>query len=318
MFLHPMYYDISAFNILKTLGTGLFGKVYLVRNSKAHLYDDDEFVACKIVAKPPPKEKILKEYLKREIETFKILQNGAFFPKFHAVLDVEKKICIFMELCEGGELYDRVKYNVLDVESIRFYAAEILMALKYMHERDIIHRDLKLENVLLTKNGHIKIVDFGVSAHIEDIKHMRVGSYEYMSPEVLGRKEYSHEADLWSLGIVLYTMFYRNYPFNIADKMRKDKNKVDVINYDLVFCDPIDIALKDLIEKLLEKNMDKRLICIYEIMKHEFFKGINWVDVMNLKLKPPFIPTFDHNSEFENLEEVGKDGVEFLTFVASK
>ena len=204
------------------------------------------------------------------------------------------------------------KNKNIDEECIKFYAAELLCAIEYLHLLDYVHRDIKPENILIDELGHIKLADFDLSKKIDSentecniskikIKksifgnlkfsmneptfsgHSFVGTVEYLAPEIIEEKQYDASVDWWEFGILLYEMKYGQTPFkgiNIDNTMDK------IIHLDLYFNSDIEISreLKDLIKKLLNKDYKKRLGFKHgsiEIKNHNFFKDINFQLIMN-------------------------------------
>lgn len=305
-------YDLSAFLILGSLGFGRFPGNCLVKYSKTSPPVEEKLMACKIIPIPRFSDITKRKYLKREVKIIEELQDCVFFPKLYMVSDIFQKKCLFMEFCEGGELSKTLKIKAFDTENIRFYAAEILMALKYMHEKGIIYRDLKLDNIWLARTGHVKIIDFGFSAHKIDIMGEQFGTLEYMSPEVFQKQFYSEDADFWSFGVLLYFMYSRSFPFINSCGVLKGQTTADVYIKELVFLTDVDSELKDLISKLLVKDFANRLTCIEEIMKHGFFKTIDWDDVIKLKLVPPFIPAIYQEKQRKGSENHIEKLIDFL------
>lgn len=298
-------YDLSAFSMIRTLGFGEFGKVCLLKYHGPYFPDGEEFMACKLIEKQPVSQANTRIFFESEVAIMRELQNFAFFPKLYMISEISKKTYVFMEFCEGGEIFTRIRSKNFSYEDIRFYAAEILMAIKHMHEKGIVYRDLKPENIMLTREGHIKIVDFGLSSFISELKHEHLGTPEFMSPEIAQALEYSFEADFWSFGVLLYEMQYARTPFKTSNPKNTVQVLHNVLNKDPVFDQNIDKRLKDLIIKLLIREKDCRIISIEDIVNHQFFQGINWDDVINLKLKPPIIPIVDQKGDCQNFEVFG-------------
>lgn len=178
-------------------------------------------------------------------------------------------------------------------EMVRFYAAEVALALEHLHSLGIIHRDLKPENILLDHTGHITLTDFGFAKELLNNEKTRTfcGTIEYMAPEMIKRNEYGPSADWWSLGILIYDMLSGEPPF---------RNKNENILQQKILKDKIKLATYftseacSIIKKLLERDEKKRLGSgpngAREVKSHPFFKGINWKKLADLELEPPFRP----------------------------
>jgi serine/threonine protein kinase len=197
-----------------------------------------------------------------------------------------------MEFCPGGEFYYFLrKVGKLKEEHSKFYFAEILLGLEYLHSRQIIYRDLKPENILIDLDGHIRIADFGLSkVYIDQIAttYSFCGSPEYMSPEMLQQKGYSLEIDYYSLGALLYEMVIGTPPLYSTDKKEL---YFRILNYEPFYPDSISPSLKSLLQGLLCKKPSSRIGSkngSIEIKQHEWCKSINWALFLQKKVHPPF------------------------------
>ena len=202
-----------------------------------------------------------------------------------------------------------------DEEVTRFYAAQIFMALRYLHENDIIYRDLKPENVLIDADGYVKITDFGLSkANITgdtDAKSF-CGTPEYLAPEVLARGGYGKAVDWWSFGSIMFEMLTGVPPFYEQDR---EKLFHLIKHEDPDFPAELSEACVDLLKGLLTKDPTTRLGCGEtgpdEIMAHPWFSIVDWDALYGKKIIPPFRPKLSSpddtkyvDSEFTELEPV--------------
>jgi protein-serine/threonine kinase len=204
----------------------------------------------------------------------------------------------------GGDLMHKlISYGKLSEKTSKLYASELFLAIDFLHKNDIIFRDLKPDNILIDEIGHIKLTDFGLSKKfnceidnsINDspnsqksnkshkITYSICGTPSYIAPEVYKGIGYSKEIDWWSFGIVIYEMLTGKFPFKRIGKGNKKIFNLDV-NFELK--SPLSNDAKDLIGKLLEKDINKRLTEPFDIMNHSFFKDVNWDDVYNKKILP--------------------------------
>ena len=217
---------------------------------------------------------------------------------------------------KGGDLYHKLKIEGnLPEDLVKFYGAQIAIALQYLHEYGIAYRDLKPENILIDEDGYIKLCDFGASIHFQGTKKEKTfaGSPEYASPEMIAHEGHNMMSDWWSFGILIYELLYGITPF-----FNKDKNRMfELIEIaELKFPKTIKIGdtikpikvsdeAKNVITKLLEKNPGSRLgkNGLKEIKVHPFFGNLNFEMIKNKKLKSPFKPIIDNDDLTNNFDE---------------
>jgi len=205
-----------------------------------------------------------------------------------------KKIYFILDYVNGGELFYHLrKYNKFTEDKVKFYAAEITLALEHLHSIGVIYRDLKPENVLLDSTGHIRLTDFGLSKQGEVSREgLRLrtktfcGTPEYLAPEVLAGQDYGPEIDWWSLGNIMFELYTGVPPFYC-----KNQNEMynRIMHESPIYPEEISTILKDLMTKLLERDPRQRLNGS-GVKKHPFFKGIKWNKLVEKKIKPPIIP----------------------------
>jgi len=184
----------------------------------------------------------------------------------------------------------------------RFYAAEIYLALSYLHKEKYIYRDLKPENVILDKTGHIKLIDFGLAKgniSATNLTNTVCGTNEYIPPEVICGKRYGFNFDWWGFGNILYEMLFGYPPFN-------DQNKSNLFKK-IVYQEPsfrgsnLSAEAQDLLKRLLKKDPKER-IKPHEIPSHPWFKGVNFEDILNLRVTPPFKPKIKNEEDLSNID----------------
>ncbi|XP_057349486.1 RAC-beta serine/threonine-protein kinase isoform X1 [Manis pentadactyla] len=280
---------MNDFDYLKLLGKGTFGKVILVREkATGHYY------AMKILRKEVI---IAKDEVAHTVTESRVLQNTRypFLTALKYAFQTHDRLCFVMEYANGGELFFHLsRERVFTEERARFYGAEIVSALEYLHSKDVVYRDIKLENLMLDKDGHIKITDFGLCKEgISDGATMKTfcGTPEYLAPEVLEDNDYGRAVDWWGLGVVMYEMMCGRLPFYNQDHERLFEL---ILMEEIRFPRTLSPEAKSLLAGLLKKDPKQRLGGgpgdAREVMEHRFFLGINWQDVMQKKLLPPFKP----------------------------
>ncbi|XP_078516409.1 RAC-alpha serine/threonine-protein kinase [Lissotriton helveticus] len=281
---------MNEFEYLKLLGKGTFGKVILVKEKATGRY-----YAMKILKKEVI---VAKDEVAHTLTENRVLQNSRhpFLTALRYSFQTHDRLCFVMEYANGGELFFHLsKERVFSEERAQFYGAEIVSALDYLHsEKNVVYRDLKLENLMLDKDGHIKITDFGLCKEgIKDGATMKTfcGTPEYLAPEVLEDNDYGRAVDWWGLGVVMYEMMCGRLPFYNQDH---EKLFELILMEEIRFPRTLSPEAKSLLSGLLKKDPKQRLgggpDDAKEIMQHKFFEGIMWQDVYERKLVAPFKP----------------------------
>lgn len=214
-----------------------------------------------------------------------------FLIKLVFAFQTTQKIYFILEYCPGGELFNLLKKRKrFSEEQAKFFIGQIVLALDHLHQHNIVYRDLKPENVLITQDGYIKITDFGLSKFsLNDNSLTICGTPEYLAPEILYKKGYGKDIDWWSLGCLVYEIVAGIPPFY-------SKNREDLF-HQIKFQNPkypnfITEQCQNLIEHLLKKEPSQRLGFngVQEVKDHPWFKNINWFYLENKKYEPFFLP----------------------------
>ena len=281
----------SDFQHLKLLGRGSFGEVLLVR-----LKANKKLYAMKILDKNILKQRKQQIHTKTERDLM-VKINCPFIVNIKSAFQDEFKLYIVSEFLQGGDLFFHLhekKNTVFPEEKAKFYVMELVIALDFLHKNNMVYRDLKPENILLDSQGHIKLTDFGLSKIFEnenDKAFTVCGTPQYLAPEILLKKGYDKSVDWWSLGCVLYEMLYCRLPFKFK---KGQKISLSIYKEEIPFDKKISEDAKDFISNLLIFEPKSRLGYgtngAENIKNHKFFKGINWNDVWDKKLEPPFVP----------------------------
>ncbi|XP_025790393.1 ribosomal protein S6 kinase alpha-3 [Puma concolor] len=210
--------DPSQFELLKVLGQGSFGKVFLVKKISGS--DARQLYAMKVLKKATLK---VRDRVRTKMERDILVEvNHPFIVKLHYAFQTEGKLYLILDFLRGGDLFTRLSKEVMFTEEdVKFYLAELALALDHLHSLGIIYRDLKPENILLDEEGHIKLTDFGLSK--ESIDHEKkaysfCGTVEYMAPEVVNRRGHTQSADWWSFGVLMFEMLTGTLPFQGKDR----------------------------------------------------------------------------------------------------
>lgn len=295
----PKEYDLDDFQILKTIGTGTFGRVCLCRDKVT-----DKYWAMKILAMADVIRLKQIEHVKNEKNILHEIDHPFIVNmRWHAKDDC----CLYMlfEYVSGGELFSYLRNaGRFDNGTANFYACEIVLALEYLHQLQIVYRDLKPENLLLDRDGHLKITDFGFAKKLKDRTWTLCGTPEYLAPEIIQSKGHNKAVDWWALGVLIYEMvvgyppFYDDNPFGIYEKILSGK---------IEWSRHIEPIAKDLVKKLLVQDRTKRLGNMKngaeDIKRHRWFKHLDWDVVINKKLKPPIVPKFVFEGDTSNFDD---------------
>uniref|UniRef100_A0A8C7UNL2 non-specific serine/threonine protein kinase n=1 Tax=Oncorhynchus mykiss TaxID=8022 RepID=A0A8C7UNL2_ONCMY len=299
---YGFFQTMNDFDYLKLLGKGTFGKVILVREKA-----NGKYYAMKILKKEVI---IAKDEVAHTLTESRVLKNTRhpFLTSLKYSFQTKDRLCFVMEYVNGGELFFHLsRERVFSEDRTRFYGAEIVSALDYLHSAKIVYRDLKLENLMLDKDGHVKITDFGLCKEgITDAATMKTfcGTPEYLAPEVLEDNDYGRAVDWWGLGVVMYEMMCGRLPFYNQDH---EKLFELILMEDIKFPRTLSSDAKSLLSGLLIKDPNKRLgggpDDAKEIMGHSFFTGIEWQDVYDKKLIPPFKPQVSSETDTRYFDE---------------
>ena len=289
------------FAVFRKLGRGGFGAVYACkRMNTGHLY------AMKVMDKRRLKEKHAFKVLKNERLLLEKIDSPFLVCMSYAYL-TEKDIVFVLDLMQGGDLQYHIamRENFWPQAWVQFWAAQVILGLEHLHERNIVYRDLKPENVLLDQYGNCCISDFGLACHISSngLKG-KCGTRGFWSPEMLSGERYFLSTDWWSFGCFIYALIHGKSPFRTsrAKALKLDKNEaIDyaTLNMEVEYPeDQFTDEASDLISKLLERNPKTRLgkEGAIDIKKHFFFNNVNWGMLSNGDVEPPFTPNRDINA----------------------
>uniref|UniRef100_A0A8C1E7A8 Ribosomal protein S6 kinase n=1 Tax=Cyprinus carpio carpio TaxID=630221 RepID=A0A8C1E7A8_CYPCA len=309
--------DPSQFELLKVLGQGSFGKVFLVR--KLTPPDNNQLYAMKVLRKATLK---VRDRVRTKMERDILADvNHPFVVKLHYAFQTEGKLYLILDFLRGGDLFTRLSKEVMFTEEdVKFYLAELALGLDHLHGIGIIYRDLKPENILLDEEGHIKLTDFGLCK--EAIDHEKkaysfCGTVEYMAPEVVNRQGHTHSADWWSFGVLMFEMLTGSLPFQGKD--RKETMSL-ILKARLGMPQFLSTEAQSLLRALFKRNPTNRLGSepdgAEEIKRHSFFITIDWNKLFRREINPPFKPavarpddTFYFDSEFTSRTPKDSPGV---------
>uniref|UniRef100_A0A3Q2Z291 protein kinase C n=1 Tax=Hippocampus comes TaxID=109280 RepID=A0A3Q2Z291_HIPCM len=281
---------LGDFELIRVIGRGSYAKVLLVRLKK-----NDEVYAMKVVKK-------------------ELVHDDEVRP-FNRILLFDHKLFLVIEYVNGGDLmFHMQRQRKLPEEHARFYAAEICIALNFLHEKGIIYRDLKLDNVLLDHDGHIKLTDYGMckeGIRPGDTTSTFCGTPNYIAPEILRGEDYGFSVDWWALGVLMFEMMAGRSPFDIITD-NPDMNTEEYL-FQVILEKPIriprslSVKAASVLKGFLNKDPKERLGCqvqtgFTDIKSHTFFRSIDWEQLEKKEMTPPFKPQISDDYGLENFD----------------
>jgi len=293
--------SLNDFTLARTLGTGSFGRVFMAKHR-------DDPKANPVAIKRLKKAVVIRQrQVDHIVSEKKILAaiRHPFIVEMHGTFKDDRYLYIVMEYVVGGEFFTHLrKSRRFENDAARFYAAQVTAIFDYLHAKNIIYRDLKPENILISKDGFLKLTDFGFAKAIEYRTYTLCGTPEYIAPEVLLNKGHGKPVDWWTLGILIYEMivgyppFFDEEPMGIYQKILGGK---------IIFPKFFDKNCKALVKRLLTPDLAKRYgnlkNGVEDIKQHRWFLGFSWDELMGRKLAAPYLPTIRGPDDTSNFEE---------------
>ena len=293
----------ESIEIKKRLNSGAYGQVYLASS----VHQPHCIYAVKVYNLFHGKA---TNEMEKELSAYSLLERNDFFPKIfghaHYYEDEEsnqpripnspfyRKDILFMEYVAGGDFFNFVELDAYQKEWTVFYAAEVALALDFIHRQNLVYRDLKLENVMLSSDGHIKLVDMGMCKILSEfgqkIQGSPCGTFGFMAPE-MEKGTYDFRVDWYCLGILIFEMsttyWERKISFHqFIARLEKKKDKFEKMHKDVL----------EVVLKLTSKNPEKRISSLEQLKEMKFFQGIDWEKLENHADIPPHTPEENFNS----------------------
>ncbi|RKP20780.1 Pkinase-domain-containing protein [Rozella allomycis CSF55] len=301
---NPNGYKLTDFDIYQTLGTGSFGRVHLVKLKKT-----GEFYAMKVLRKSEVVRQKQVEHTLNE-KTIMSTIEFPFLVQLICTFQDCTNLYVVMEYVVGGEMFTFLRRSQRFPNHVaKFYAAEIVLSFEYLHSKDIIYRDLKPENLLIDKNGHVKITDFGFAKFVPEVTWTVCGTPDYLAPEIIQSKVgYGKAVDWYTLGVLIYEMLAGFPPFQDDDHFRLYEK---ILSGKVGFPSHFDPAAKDLLKKLLTPDITKRYGNLKnganDIKQHKWFSGIDWKKLSKCQIAAPYIPMVKGDGDASNFERYPED-----------
>lgn len=278
-------YSKDDFTILKSIGTGSYGLVVLVKH-KSGVYH---------AMKSIQKHKVVTNNKIEYIKTERTVLHGVRFP-FSVHLNYSSHdnsyIYFIMPFVAGGEMFTHIgKLGKFTELQSKFYAAQVVLVLEYLHCIGLVYRDLKPENILIDHEGYLKITDYGSSKFVKTRTWSLVGTPEYLAPEIYYRKGYGNAIDWWALGVLIYEMSFGSSPFHSKDDTKIVQN---ILKNNYRFPEYFSVDQRDIIHNLLQNDLSKRFGNLKnganDIKNHKWFRQIDWFSLLKKQLQAPFLP----------------------------
>ena len=279
---------------LKEIGGGMLGAVFLARTLKSH-----EICCVKVMHKWKVAHLEQEFNVTRELELMRRF-DSPFLTRAMGAFQDARALYLLMDYLPGGDLFQLLvsgpfRGGRFPVNVAQFYAAEVFIALEYIHAHEYIYRDLKPENVLIGADGHVKLTDFGFCRRLlpGERAYTTCGTADYMAPEVMLAQGYDHLADYWSFGVLLYEMLVGYAPFaSVSDGVRHRR----IVTSDLRFHSSyFPLTAKSLISRLCVVDVSRRLGSSArgagDLKSHDFFRPLDWTAVTARRVEPPSIPS---------------------------
>uniref|UniRef100_A0A3P9KP32 Protein kinase C n=1 Tax=Oryzias latipes TaxID=8090 RepID=A0A3P9KP32_ORYLA len=282
----------------KVLGKGSFGKVLL-----AELRGKGQFFAVKVLKKHVVLMDDDVECTMVEKRVLALAWENPFLTHLYSTFQSKEHLFFVMEYLNGGDLMFHIQdKGRFDITRATFYAAEIVVGLNFLHSRGIVYRDLKLDNIMLDCDGHIKLADFGMcreNISQENRASTFCGTPDYIAPEILLGQKYTFSVDWWSFGVLVYEMLIGQSPFQGDDEDELfEAIRTDTPHYPRW----ITKDSKNLLEQLFMKDPITRMSVVGNIRLHSFFKSINWTALEKRQVEPPYKPKVKSPSDCSNFD----------------
>ncbi|XP_061379116.1 atypical protein kinase C isoform X2 [Danaus plexippus] len=302
-------YSLDDFELIRVIGRGSYAKVLMVELKRTK-----RVYAMKVIKKALVTDDEDIDWVQTEKHVFETASNHPFLVGLHSCFQTPSRLFFVIEFVRGGDLmFHMQRQRRLPEEHARFYAAEISLALHFLHERGVIYRDLKLDNVLLDHEGHIKLTDYGMckeGVRPGDTTSTFCGTPNYIAPEILRGEEYGFSVDWWALGVLTYEMLAGRSPFDIAHAAdNPDQNTEDylfqvILEKTIRIPRSLSVKAASVLKGFLNKSPVERLGCgdngFLDIVNHPFFKSIEWEMLEQKQVVPPFKPRLEGERDLAN------------------
>uniref|UniRef100_UPI00358F7428 protein kinase C iota type-like isoform X1 n=1 Tax=Myxine glutinosa TaxID=7769 RepID=UPI00358F7428 len=303
---------LRDFELVRVIGRGSYAKVLLVRFRQS-----ERLYAMKVIKKELVNDEEDIDWVQTEKHVFEQASNHPFLVGLHSCFQTESRLFFVIEYVNGGDLmFHMQRQRKLPEEHARFYAAEISLALSFLHEHGVVYRDLKLDNVLLDVDGHVKLTDYGMckeGIRPGDTTSTFCGTPNYIAPEILRGEDYGFSVDWWALGVLMFEMMAGRSPFDIVGNAdNPDQNTEDYL-FQVILEKPIriprslSVKASQVLKGFLNKDPRERLGChpqtgFGDIQTHPFFRTIDWELLEQRQVLTPFKPHISEEFGLDNFD----------------
>ncbi|KAI8809925.1 kinase-like domain-containing protein [Cladochytrium replicatum] len=311
---------LQDFNVIKQIGHGAFATVHLVRYA-GKVYALKALKKQAVIAKRQVKQ-VLNEKKLLEVVRNVYLGGSNFIVQLMSTFQDPVHLCFVMEYVPGGDLYTLIRKHRRFAEAdARLMAAELVLAVSYLHGRSIVYRDLKPENILVSATGHMKLADFGFAKRIPDRPSSSgdeivrgstktfCGTPAYMAPEIVMRLPHGLPVDWFSLGVVIYEMIAGYTPFGKGSDVNAIYKNIlsGVDDPHHRWSSQITPTARELLRQMMHPNPLMRTGGTNDagagIMKHAWFRSINWDDLSAQASNGPYVPVISSETDVRNFDE---------------
>jgi serine/threonine protein kinase len=299
-------FGLTDLDLLETVGTGTFGRIRVVKSLV-----DKKYYALKMMKKARIVRLKQLLHIQSELKLMATVRCD-FIPELYAFFQDDNSIYFLMTYIPGGELFSHLRrQEYFELGQYQFYAVEIACCLYTLHELNIAYRDIKPENILINKEGHIRLIDFGIAKFLDDSNDKTFtlcGTPEYLAPEVIKGEGHGCAVDWWCLGVLIYEMafgyppFYGKNPFTVYSK---------ILSGTINFPTKCPKTTKSIIKNLCNSNRSSRLGSgrggFSGVTNHSFFSGVEWRSAARQLMVPPIVPLVLTDGDTSNYDFYGDE-----------
>lgn len=290
----------EQFTALRTIGIGSSSYVDLCFHNPTRRY-----CTIKTMNKRSILESNQTEHIQNERDILALISGHPNVVELLGTFQNEQFLYMVMEYVPGGEVFSHLrKLSCFEMDAVRFYSGEILLVLEELHKHNIIYRDLKPENLLFDRDGHIKFIDFGFAKKVDDRTYTICGTPEYLAPEIIRGEGCSFASDWWAFGVLIFEMLTGTTPF-----VHQNENEMYqmICRSEVEYPPDLDDCTKDLLTGLFQVDISKRLGCTSEGVKgikdHPWFDGVDWDKMYKHKYQPPLMPIVNSDGDSSNFAD---------------